>query len=116
VYVCVCVCVCVCVSACACVCDYVCVMSTHVNECRHAYEHMSLVGLNAFCKCSFNDVTTHMHTHTLCTVQVMQEFVTQAHAHTHIDTLCTVQVMQEFDDALPTRRFDNFQFVNFTSE
>jgi len=91
-------------------------MSTHVNECRHAYEHMSLVGLNAFCKCSFNDVTTHMHTHTLCTVQVMQEFVTQAHAHTHIDTLCTVQVMQEFDDALPTRRFDNFQFVNFTSE
>jgi hypothetical protein len=23
-------------------------------------------------------------------------------------------VMQEFDDALPTRRFDNFQFVNFT--
>ena len=55
---------------------------------------MSLVGLNAFCKCSFNDVTTHMHTH----------------------TLCTVQVMQEFDDALPTRRFDNFQFVNFTSE
>lgn len=23
-------------------------------------------------------------------------------------------VMREFDDALPARRFDNFQFVNFT--
>lgn len=23
-------------------------------------------------------------------------------------------VMKEFDDALPQRRFDNFQFVNFT--
>jgi len=27
-----------------------------------------------------------------------------------------LQVMQEFDDAIPARRFDNFQFVNFTSE
>jgi len=44
----------------------------------------------------------------------LSTFLLHTHTYTHIQTH-TTQVMKGFDDAIPKRRFDNFQFVNFTN-